>query len=240
MILEGSSPEGGVGTLVTTSEGVGQVTSGFDEHGYLISGPGGGSGGVSAEELATELEGLAALLRGNSQYFLDLGDVEENMISLQMGIFEVLSTMGQDIQGKASLADLTEVVTKTVRLDTNQTITGQKYFTGWMSTRDLQVQNNPGDTARIVLFNSDAAQAYEFGVNTGGVWSVWNSTDGVGPFRVYAEAVDGALTLGAGTNWMEQDLDMDGNSITSVATPVNPNDAATKAYVDAAIAAAMA
>lgn len=117
-----------------------------------------------------------------------------------------------------------------VTLDTAQTITGEKTFTADTRLRNLFIDNNDADTARVVFTNSDAAQVFEFGVNTAGTWSVWDTTHSKGPLTIESNSPEGALAISPSGNSMTSPLSMLSHRITEVADPVDAQDVVTKAW----------
>lgn len=103
-----------------------------------------------------------------------------------------------------------------------ETVTGQKTFTAKTYTRDLEIQNNSGDTARLVFNNTDASQIWEIGGNVGGGYSVYNSTQANAPFYIESTAPDIALAVTSTANVFGQKLDMDGNTIANGVVDLHP------------------
>lgn len=207
-------------TLVTTAEGIASnnndntipTSAAVKAYADAVGGGPGGEGGVVDSVVA------------GTNIDIDNSDPANPVISV-----EPLHT--------ADITGLDAALAATVNTEGNQAISGNKAFLGDTQTRNLTVVNNDGDTARVTLYNSNADQGYEFGVNTGGVWSVWDTNHSKGPLKVLEDAGDGGLTIGPGTNWMEQQLDMDGHPILNVEDPTTPQGVATKAYTDAKVAA---
>lgn len=170
----------------------------------------------------SESEIYYALIKGMYDYIIDNGLNPEDFV--RVGDIADL------------IADALAASTDIVRTAGNQTIDGNKSFIGDTNTRNLFVNNNPGDTARVVLGNTDANQIFEFGTNVGGNFNVWDSTNSKGPFTIQKNSPNGALTVETTQNTMGQMLNMLTKKIINLADPTNPQDAATRAFVLAQIA----
>jgi hypothetical protein len=107
-----------------------------------------------------------------------------------------------------------------------------------------EVQYRGGGTAWHATFTG-AARELTVNSDTNRLHVHDGSTAGGHPLALLSEAGSGGVAeadvvLVDGTNPMEADLDLDGNAVVNVVDPTDPQDAATKAYVDAAVDAGVA
>lgn len=178
--------------------------------------------------------GTSNLALGTTSSTAKAGDYAPTKADVGLGSVDNTSDAGKPV----STATQTALNNKAndnvvVKLTGDQVISGNKTLTG-----NLAVMNNSGDTARVTLNNTDANQVFEFGVNTGGNWSVWDSSHGKGPLMVVPDAGDGGLVIETDRNIMYQQLDMVNNAIIGLPAPTDPTHAVRKSYVDGLLAGA--
>jgi hypothetical protein len=102
--------------------------------------------------------------------------------------------------------------------------------------KQIDVAPNGIDTANINDGAVDTDQLATDAVETDKIADGAVDTDQIAANAVTDAKVDSTIIVAAGTNAFTGDQDMGGNLITGLGAPVNPNDAARKAYVDAAVA----
>ena len=107
-----------------------------------------------------------------------------------------------------------------VKLTGNQTVAGNKTFTGVASfddityTKEIRISptNGTPQSAAFTLDN-DNGQVWQFTNNSGGNFAFWDQTNSKAPFSVQPNAPDQSFVISNGSNYSGQDLTLDNNRL---------------------------